>query len=113
MLLLKNIGKNWQHTDDTLVFYMSSETLDGVVENLLKHDIEADKLLAVIEQATTPLQQVHISNLYDYEQTLKGKKFASPTLVIIGKVVALHEKFAWLKKQAIQANILNQLKISI
>ena len=87
--------KELAHTEDTLVFYMSSETLDGVVENLLKHEIAADKLLAVVEQATTPMQQVHISTLPDYSEKLQGKEFASPTLVIIGKVVALHEKFSW------------------
>ncbi len=87
--------KELAHTEDTLVFYMSSETLDGVVENLLKHQIATDKLLAVVEQATTPMQQVHISTLPGYEQNLQGKTFASPTLVIIGKVVALHEKFSW------------------
>ena len=84
-------------TDDTLVFYMSSETLNGVVQNLLKNNIAADKLLAVIEQATTPMQQVHVSTLYEYATATEQKIFASPTLVIIGKVVALHEKFAWIK----------------
>lgn len=49
------------HTEDTLVFYMSSETLDSVVENLVKNNIDAAKLLAVVEQATTPFQQVHTS----------------------------------------------------
>jgi uroporphyrin-III C-methyltransferase len=83
-------------TDDTLVFYMSSETLDTVVENLVAHKIDASKLLAVVEQATTALQQVSICDLYEYENTLKGKSFASPTIVIIGKVVALHKDFAWL-----------------
>jgi uroporphyrin-III C-methyltransferase len=83
-------------TTDTLVFYMSSETLSSVVENLVKNNIEADKLLAVVEQATTPLQTVHVTSLYDYATTLKGKTFISPSLVIIGKVVKLHEKFAWL-----------------
>ncbi len=92
--------KELANTDDTLVFYMSSETLDAVVENLLKNNIADDKLLAVVEQATTPMQQVHISNLMEYETMLKGKIFASPTLVIIGKVVALHEKFGWLKSTA-------------
>ena len=90
----------WQElaaTNDTLVFYMSSETLDAVVANLVKNNIEAEKLLAVIEQATTPMQQVHISDLYEYVNQLKGKLFASPTLVIIGRVVSLHEKFAWLQ----------------
>ena len=89
----------WQElsqTTDTLVFYMSSETLDNVVEKLVKYNIDPQKLLAVIEQATTPLQNVHISSLYDYELNLKGRSFISPSLVIIGKVVALHEKFAWL-----------------
>lgn len=83
-------------TDDTLVFYMSSETLDQVVSKLVAHHIAADKLLAVAEQATTPLQRIHISSLYEYETKLKGKRFISPSLVIIGKVVALHEQFAWL-----------------
>lgn len=88
----------WQElaqTTDTLVFYMSSETLDNVVDNLVKYNIDADKLLAVIEQATTPLQNVHISSLYEYK--FKGQLFVSPSIVIIGKVVALHEKFAWLQ----------------
>lgn len=82
-------------TDDTLVFYMSSETLDDVVEKLTQNNIASDKLLAVVEQATTPFQQVYISDLYDYQNTLKGKIFLSPSLVIIGKVVSLHKKFAW------------------
>lgn len=82
-------------TNDTLVFYMSSETLNIIVENLTAHKIDAAKLLAVVEQATTPQQNVSICNLYEYANTLKGKVFASPTLVIIGKVVALHNQFAW------------------
>ena len=82
-------------TNDTLVFYMSSDTLDTVVENLVANKIDAAKLLAVVEQATTPLQNISICNLYEYENKLKEKIFASPTIVIIGKVVALHNKFAW------------------
>jgi uroporphyrin-III C-methyltransferase len=90
----------WQElaeTEDTLVFYMSSETLDKVVEKLTENNIAADKLLAVVEQATTPLQNIQICNLYEYNDCLKGRSFISPSLVIIGKVVALHERFAWLQ----------------
>lgn len=90
-------------TDDTLVFYMSSETLEGIVANLTKNDIAADKLLAVIEQATTPLQNVYVSNIYAYNEQLKGKRFISPSLVIIGKVVGLHEQFRWLSNSNSQA----------
>lgn len=86
-------------TNDTLVFYMSSETLESVVAHLVKHQISEDKLLAVVEQSTTPLQHVTVSSLYTYNENIKGKQFASPTLVIIGKVVALHKNFAWLKNE--------------
>ena len=88
--------KELANTDDTLVFYMSGETLDDVIVNLLKNNIADNKLLAVIEQATTPLQHVHTSSLRQYNEQMKGQRFISPSLVIIGKVVALHEQFAWL-----------------
>ena len=88
--------KELANTDDTLVFYMSSETLDKVVEKLTINHIHEDKLLAIVEQATTPLQNVIVTNLYDYKNTLIGQHFMSPSLVIIGKVVSLHEQFAWL-----------------
>jgi uroporphyrin-III C-methyltransferase/precorrin-2 dehydrogenase/sirohydrochlorin ferrochelatase/uroporphyrin-III C-methyltransferase len=89
--------KELAETNDTLVFYMSSETLDHVVDNLTLHNIGDDKLLAVIEQATTPLQNVHVTNIYKYDEQLRGKTFVSPSLVIIGKVVALHEQFKWIE----------------
>lgn len=92
--------KQLSQTDDTLVFYMSSETLNGVVENLLKHGIADEKLLAVIEQATTPMQNIYVCKLAEYKTKLAGKTFASPTLVMIGKVVALQEKFRWIDNAA-------------
>jgi uroporphyrin-III C-methyltransferase/precorrin-2 dehydrogenase/sirohydrochlorin ferrochelatase/uroporphyrin-III C-methyltransferase len=87
--------KELAQTDDTLVFYMSSETLDGVVQKLTYYNIAKDKMLAVVEQATTPLQHVHVCSLYEYENTLKGQFFVSPSLVIIGRVVNLHQQFKW------------------
>ena len=88
--------KELAQTDDTLVFYMSAETIDGVVANLVANGISKDKLLAVVEQATTPYQKVHVKSLYEFEFTLKGLSLASPSLIIIGKVVNLHEQFSWL-----------------
>ncbi len=54
--------KELANTDDTLVFYMSSETLDKVVEKLTVNHIHEEKLLAIIEQATTPLQNVIVTS---------------------------------------------------
>ncbi|MBO9619092.1 MAG: uroporphyrinogen-III C-methyltransferase [Niabella sp.] len=88
-------------TDDTLVFYMSSGTLDQVIEKLVHNNIAAEKQLAVIEQATTCFQRVHTCSLYDYKQQLQGTDFVSPSLVVIGKVVALHEQFKWLQNSSV------------
>ena len=87
--------KDLASTDDTLVFYMSSETLFTVVEKLTHNHIHEEKLLAIIEQATTPFQHVRICNLYDFKTKFNGASFISPTLIIIGKVVSLHENFRW------------------
>lgn len=85
-------------TNDTLVFYMSSETILDVVEKLTQHHIHEEKLMAVIEQATTRLQNVHIENLYDFKRKAASEpSFISPTLIIVGRVVALHESFKWLE----------------
>lgn len=89
--------KELANTEDTLVFYMSSETLLNVVEKLTTHHIHEDKLLAIIEQATTPFQNVQVHNLYDYKRNISAADFVSPTLIIIGRVVALHENFKWLE----------------
>jgi uroporphyrin-III C-methyltransferase/precorrin-2 dehydrogenase/sirohydrochlorin ferrochelatase/uroporphyrin-III C-methyltransferase len=74
---------------------MSSETLSDVVEKLTENHIHEEKLLAIIEQATTPFQDVHVSNLYDFKRQFTEPHFISPTLIIIGKVVSLHENFKW------------------
>lgn len=84
-------------TDDTLIFYMSSETIDEVVNKLIENNIGKDKKLAVIEQATTTYQQVYTTDIYEYQTKLKGQAFMSPSLIIIGKVVGLHESFNWFK----------------
>jgi uroporphyrin-III C-methyltransferase len=100
-------------TDDTLVFYMSSETLDGVVANLVANNISEDKLLAIVEQATTPFQQVQVSSLYDYDEKMKGREWISPSLVIIGKVVGLQEQFGWLPNSNSRNTYFEQVSASV
>ena len=94
-LLSDNSWKELANTDDTLVFYMSSVTIEPLVKKLLEYKISSDKKIAVIEQATTPLQQVYVEEIADCVVAWKDREFISPSLVVIGKVVALQEKFAW------------------
>jgi len=88
----------WQElaaTDDTLVWYMSNTGLKDVVAQLLKYHIDPAKQMAIIEQATTPLQRIRIEGLASFHQSAHFEA-VSPSIVVIGKVVQLYEQFKWL-----------------
>lgn len=90
-------GQYWNdlaQTTDTLVFYMSSEPVDQLVGRLLENNVPEDRWITIIEQATTPSQQVTNYPIRQYLAAAAGRSWQSPSLVIIGKVGALD--FAWL-----------------
>jgi uroporphyrin-III C-methyltransferase len=90
--------ETWKHlanSQDTLVFYMAAKNICDLAELLLRYAKKPQTKLAVIEQATTIHQQVHITSLIDCAKDFAGKTFSSPSLVIIGDVVRLHEQFSW------------------
>lgn len=89
--------KQLANSAETLVFYMTSKHLDDLVELLLRYTRKPNTPLAVIEQATTIYQQVHVTTLKNCQRDLSGKEFSSPSLVIIGKVVNLYQQFNWFK----------------
>jgi len=90
--------KDWAKTDDTLIFYMSGQKIREISSKLIQHNVDMAKGLAVIEQATTPqqktktfsFQNMNLDELPDFEFV--------PTLLIIGKTVSLHPKFAWFRE---------------
>lgn len=96
-ILTEDYWKELAATQDTLVFYMSKGNLADLVEKFIELNISNDKKIAVIEQATTPYQKVYTSSFGDFSKTLGDKAFVSPSLVVIGKVVNLHEEFSWLE----------------
>ena len=86
---------DWAQTDDTLVFYMSGQKLQTLTRNLLAHGIDSQKGIAVIQQATTSEQQTKVYSFADINVlSLPDFEFV-PTLIIVGKVVHLHDSFAW------------------
>jgi uroporphyrin-III C-methyltransferase len=102
----------WQElaqTNDTLVFYMSSDTLDALVQNLVSRGIGKDKHIAIIEQATTPMQNVYSCNIHDYAKKWGDNNYVSPTLIIIGKVAALHQQFQWVNNSNRKENYFNPI----
>ncbi len=91
--------KQMAASHDTLVFYMAAKNAVHLAELLLRYSKRPHTPIALIEQASTEFQQVHISDLKNCISDFAGKQFSSPSLVIIGDVVNLHGEFAWFGKK--------------
>jgi uroporphyrin-III C-methyltransferase len=87
--------KSLAASNDTLVFYMAAKNITDLAELLLRYSRKPFTPMAVIEQATTIHQRVHISTLKDCAIDFTGTKFSSPSLIIVGEVVKLHQDFNW------------------
>lgn len=97
-------------THDTIVFYMASKNLSKLASLLLQSDAPPGKPIAIIEQATTIYQKVHVSTLQNCTADFAGKNFSSPSMVIVGDVVKLHETFNWFHGKNETGTIFNELK---
>jgi uroporphyrin-III C-methyltransferase len=100
-------------TNDTLVFYMSSKNIADVAELLLRYSKKIDTPLAVIEQATTPHQQIHITTLKNCREDFLTKEFSSPSLIIIGEVVNLHQSFNPAKESKSPGSVFKELENNV
>ena len=85
----------WDLESVTKVLYMGAARLMTLLEALSKRGVDGSMPVAVIEKATTSAQRVHISTLADAPAQWDGVDFGSPALVIIGRVVSLHDRFDW------------------
>jgi uroporphyrin-III C-methyltransferase len=108
-ILEESYWEELAQTNDTLVFYMSSDTSDVLVQNLISKGIDTDKHIAIIEQATTPMQNVYSCNIHDYAKKQGGNNYVSPTLIIIGKVAGLHDQFQWIANSGSKENYFNPI----
>jgi siroheme synthase len=87
---------------------MGARNLFNLSELLLRYSKKPFTPLAVIEQATTEHQRVHISTLKNCVIDFANKKFSSPSLVIVGDVVMLHNDYKWFAAGK-EGSVFNQL----
>jgi len=103
----------WKHLasfEETLVFYMTGNTLPQLVSKLLQAGADKNIPFLVIEQATTPNQFVHEFTLGEFNSPDIHTEFLSPSLVIAGKVAILYKQFAWLPNNNKRENYFKPLE---
>jgi uroporphyrin-III C-methyltransferase/precorrin-2 dehydrogenase/sirohydrochlorin ferrochelatase len=76
----------------TLVVYMGLAALPMLCAELVRHGLAAATPAALVENGTTPRQRVVAGTLSTLPERAMAAGVASPTLIIVGDVVAFHER---------------------
>ncbi|XP_015571039.1 S-adenosyl-L-methionine-dependent uroporphyrinogen III methyltransferase, chloroplastic [Ricinus communis] len=83
------VAENAAHPDSTLVVYMGLATLPSLASKLMHHGLPENTPAVAVERGTTPHQRVVFAELKDLADEIASAELVSPTLIVIGKVVAL------------------------
>ena len=81
---------NWRKlakSSDSLVIYMGIRNIEFIVEELILGGLDENTKCAVIQEATLKNQKCVIEKLKNLVYIIKNKKFSSPSIVVIGKIV--------------------------
>ncbi|XP_030478642.1 S-adenosyl-L-methionine-dependent uroporphyrinogen III methyltransferase, chloroplastic [Cannabis sativa] len=83
------VAENAADPDTTLVVYMGLSTLPSLAVKLMQHGLPSTTPAVAVERGTTPQQRMVFAELKDLADEISSVALVSPTLIIIGRVVAL------------------------
>jgi uroporphyrin-III C-methyltransferase len=84
-------GVDWRglaRSSDGLVIYMGLHNLRPICAELLAGGLAADTPAAVVQQGTVVGQRLLLSTLAELADQAEREAFASPSIVVVGRVVA-------------------------
>lgn len=82
----------------TLVFLMGVAAAPEICRGLIDAGMDPQMPAALLSQGTTAGQRRLVSNVSELPQRMQEEKLPTPAILVIGKVCALAEEFAWLEK---------------
>lgn len=97
------VNLNWKalvQPDQTIVFYMGLHGIDTICRELMRHGMPPTTLAALVQQGTTRNQRVLTADLATLPAMVEKAQVKAPTLIIVGDVVALHERLRWFEPTA-------------
>jgi len=91
--------------DCTLVVYMGLGALERIATSLIAAGMPADTPAAAIENGATSAQRRVIGSVADLPRRVRASQFVPPTLIVIGKVVALADMLNWFDPASVQERV--------
>jgi uroporphyrin-III C-methyltransferase / precorrin-2 dehydrogenase / sirohydrochlorin ferrochelatase len=79
----------------TAVFYMGLARIEHIVARLIEHGASPELPAGLIAQGTLPEQRVVTATLRTIGAAAQQARMQSPALLVVGRVVALHDSLAW------------------
>lgn len=85
-------------TKGTLVFLMGVGALGDICNGLLNAGMEKEMPAAVLQKGTTAGQKRIVATVSTLEEEVKRQGIETPAIIVVGKVCALADEFAWYEK---------------
>jgi uroporphyrinogen III methyltransferase/synthase len=92
----------WEHLAQavgTMIFLKGVANIEQIAIELIRHGKPKDMPVALIRWGTTVEQQTLTGTLEDIASKVKAHHFKPPAVIIVGEVVSLREKLAWIEKK--------------
>ena len=89
---------SWEYiskTTGTLVILMGVGNLAIIVSKLIEHGMDPTTPVAIVERGVSPKQRTLCGDLNTIVSLVKQHRLKNPAVVIVGKVVSLHEELQW------------------
>ena len=85
-------------TEGTLVFLTGIGRLPFICQGLMDAGMDPDMPAAVLQQGTTAGQKRVIASVGTLEKEVERQGIETPAIIVVGKVCALADEFAWYEK---------------
>lgn len=108
----KELAVKWHalaSLDHTLVFYMGLSKAQLIETQLIKAGLDRYTPVAFIENGCCPEQRVITGTLEELAFLVTKHHIKSPSLIMVGKVVALAQQLQWVEQQHNLDSVIKQL----
>jgi uroporphyrinogen III methyltransferase/synthase len=93
-------GIDWSKVgqSETLVIFMGIASIRGIAREIVTHGRSADTPAIAVRWGTRPDQETVAGTLANIADRIEQADLKPPATVIVGEVVALHDRFNWFEK---------------